>query len=178
MSKVGIFVDGANIYYGLRGRRIDYKHFLDWLSKGRQVAEASYFNAWRKDDQSMQTFFAHVKKAGFNTYIKATTKNSATGKWKQAGIDVYLAVKAMRFSNNFDTIVLVSGDYDYMPLIDEMIRWKKKIEVVSFEYAMHPIYNRWTVRSMDEYVATYATGDVKKEKDKNFSSHYKDELKE
>lgn len=177
MERVGVFIDGANIYYGLKGKRIDYKHFLSWLAEDRQVTEASYFNAWRKDDHAMQEFFAHIRKAGINTYVKATTKNSITGKWKQAGIDVYLAVKAMRFSNNFDTIILVSGDYDYMPLIDEMRRWGKNIEIVSFDYALHPIYKRWRVRLMDEYVARHATAAQPPRGDsKGFESHYKEEV--
>ena len=31
MSKIGIFVDGANIFYGLKGKRIDFKHFLQFM---------------------------------------------------------------------------------------------------------------------------------------------------
>ena len=151
-ERVGIFIDGANIFYGLKGRTLDFIQFKEWLAKGRIITEASYFNASQKKNSVMNAFFNHVKKAGFRTYIKQTTLNSFTKKYKQAGIDVYLAVKAMRFMDKFDTFILVSGDYDYVPLIEEMKHAGKNIEIVSFEYAMHPIYERFNYRFVDDYL--------------------------
>ena len=154
-DKIGIYVDGANMFYGLKGARIDYAHFLKWLAQGRNITQASYFNASQKENSKMQDFFNHVRKSGFKCYIKQTTKIQATGEWKQAGIDVFLTVKAIRWNRLWDTLVIVSGDYDYLPLIDEIKNgFGKKVEVVSFDYCMHPIYKGFTHRFIDDYMKT------------------------
>lgn len=152
MPKLGIFIDGANIFYGLKDRRMDFTDFKKWIADGREVEVACYFNASQKDREDQQAFFSHVKKSGFRVFVKRTTLNSATGEYKQAGIDVYLAVKAMKFINLFDTFILVAGDYDYTPLINEMQYKKKSIEIVSFEYCLHPIYKQFKVRYIDDYL--------------------------
>lgn len=152
-EKVGIFIDGANIFYGLKGRRIDFSNLKKWIAGDREVSVAAYFNASQKDNSTMQNFFAHVKKCGFTLFVKQTTKNSITNEWKQSGVDVYLTVKAMKHIKNYDTFVLVSGDYDYMPLVDEMKSAGKNIEIVAFKYCLHPIYKRWPVKYMDDFLA-------------------------
>lgn len=152
-EKVGIFVDGANIFYGLKGRRIDFSNLKKWIAGDRKVSVAAYFNASQKENSTMQNFFAHVKKCGFELYVKQTTKNSITNEWKQSGVDVYLTVISMDYTDKYDTFILVSGDYDYMPLVNRMKNRGKNIEIISFKYCMHPIYKRWPVKYMDDFLA-------------------------
>jgi uncharacterized LabA/DUF88 family protein len=154
VERVGIFIDGANIFYGMKGKLLDFEKFKSWLADGREATEASYFNACQKDNEEMQKFFNYVKATGFKVYVKQTTLNSVTHEYKQAGIDVYLTVKALRFNKNYDTFILVSGDYDYIPLIEELKRFNKKIEVVSFKDCLHPIYkaDSFNVRYMEDFL--------------------------
>ena len=151
MARLGIFVDGANIFYGNQGKRMDFNKFIKWIADGREIGTANYFNAGRRENSEIQKFFGYVKSCGFHLYTRTMTKNSVTKEWKQSGIDVFLAVKAMAKHKLFDTFVLVSGDYDYMPLLKQMQFYAKGIEIISYEYCLHPVYTNWRVRYIDDF---------------------------
>ena len=52
---------------------------------------------------------------------------------KKADWDVGLAVDAIRLSSSLDAIILVSGDGDYLPLVDYLQKSSgKQVEVVAF----------------------------------------------
>lgn len=153
-ERVGIYVDGANIFYGLNNQRIDFEHFRDWLAEGREIKRFGYFNSGQKHNQEVQKFFAYLRAIGVKTYVKQMTQNSVTKEYKQEGVDVYLSVKALKHADEFDTLILVSGDYDFLPLIHEMNEMNKKVEIVSFQKSMHPIYKRFRYRYMEDYLET------------------------
>lgn len=151
--KTGIFVDGENIKRSLtKGKNIDYSKLLVWLAKKRKVTEAHYFNAQdREANYDPWPFFGHVNKSGFTIHIGEITK--INGIRKQYGIDSHLSIKAARLMENYDRLILVSGDYDFLPLLKEAVSAGKSVEVVSFKDCLHPIYKElYPVRYLDEFV--------------------------
>lgn len=158
---VGIFIDGANLFHGLRewNSRIDFGDFREWLADGRKITVCDYFNAGDPDNENTQKFFKYLGNNGYKTYIRSLPKmmknKELQHKEKQSGVDVYLAVKAMLKHENFDVFIIVTGDYDFLPLISEMESLGKRVEVVSFEKSMHPIYNKFNPRFLDPFVRFY-----------------------
>ena len=165
---VGIFIDGANLFHGLRewNSRIDFGDFKDWLADGREITVCDYFNAGDPDNVNTQKFFKYLGANGYKTYIRSLPKmfknNELQHKEKHSGVDVYLAVKAMLKLDNFDIFVIVTGDYDFLPLISEMEGKGKRVEVVSFENSMHPIYNKFNPRFLDPFIRFYGKDFVDK----------------
>jgi len=51
---------------------------------------------------------------------------------EKADWDVGLAVDAIRTSSNLDVIVLVSGDSDFVPVVEYLKNHGKRVEVVAF----------------------------------------------
>lgn len=51
---------------------------------------------------------------------------------KKADWDVGLAVDAIKISSSIDTIVLVSGDGDFIPLVEYLKNQGKRVEVMAF----------------------------------------------
>lgn len=162
-ERVGIYIDGANIFYGMEGERMNFAHFTEWLAEGRKITKACYFNALKPEKiLESGSFLGHLKKAKIRTYIRKPTLIEATNQYKQEGVDVHLTVKAMKHKDSYDTFILVSGDYDYIPLIKELKAEQKNIEIVSFKNCIHPVYNNYKVRYMDDYKKEHAFKNYKK----------------
>ncbi|MCL5004579.1 MAG: NYN domain-containing protein, partial [Patescibacteria group bacterium] len=55
------------------------------------------------------------------------------GGMKKADWDVGMAVDAIRMANSLDTVILVTGDGDFIPLV-EYLKWGlgKEVEVAAF----------------------------------------------
>lgn len=151
--RVGIFVDGANILKSLNHKRFHYNDLNEWIAKGRKVTELCYFDSVMESNKDKQKFINHLKLCGYKVFIKKVTKILKTKKFKQTGVDVLLSLKALKYADNYDVFVLVSGDYDYIPLLEELKQMGKQIEVVSFKECMHPIYrDKFKSRYMDEFI--------------------------
>jgi len=152
LERVGIFVDGGNVFHPMRdkGETINYAGFMNWLHEGRRVKFAGYFNT-TVPYENKEAFYEHLKLVGFNMFLKkATLKDSG---YKQEGIDVYIAVKAMKAMAQFDTFILVSGDYDFSPLVHEMQNSGKNVEIVSWKSTMHPYYTKYTHKYIDAFLS-------------------------
>ena len=155
-ERVGIFMDGPNVYHGLKGRRIDYLDLVEHFAKGRKIVGVWYFNAYPDMDSPIQTFFKYLGHIGFHVHTRPTCRNAATNVWKQKGMDILLAVEAMKHKEEFDTFILFSGDRDFMPIVEEMVKEGKKIEIVSFAECLHNAYNVYDHSTLDKYVQEYS----------------------
>ena len=76
-------------------------------------------------------FFEALHKAGIELRIKDI--QIFPGGEKKADWDVGLAVDAIRIANMVDTIIIVSGDGDFVPLV-EYLKWGlgRNVEVAAF----------------------------------------------
>lgn len=129
-----VLIDNQNLYYPcskeIPDRLLDYRKLKDFL-----VSDRSLFRivAFVVDDgtHNSDKFFKALQKIG----IELKTKNlKIFGDGKKKGdCDVDITVEAMRDAGRVDTVVLVSGDEDFVPLVRELQRLGKKVEVVSWE---------------------------------------------
>lgn len=78
-----------------------------------------------------ESFFDAFKKAGFELRLKDI--QVYPGGMKKADWDVGLAIDAVRISPSLDTVILVTGDGDFIPLV-EYLKWGlgKRVEVAGF----------------------------------------------
>ena len=134
METVSILVDVQNVYYTTRqafGRNFDYNKFWAKATKGRRVVKAVAYAINREDEKQRQ--FQNILKAiGFEVKLKPyiqRSDGSAKGDW-----DVGIALDAMEYAEQSDTIVLVSGDGDF-DLLAHRIRTKhnSSVEVYGVE---------------------------------------------
>ena len=135
MNKVSILVDVQNVYYTTKqafGRNFDYNKFWAIATNNREVVNAVAYAIDRGDPQQRQ--FQNILRAiGFEVKLKPfiqRSDGSAKGDW-----DVGIALDAMEYAEQSDTIVLVSGDGDFDLLVDR-IRAKKESSVEVYGVAM------------------------------------------
>jgi len=132
-QRVGVFIDVQNLYYSaknLHGKKVDFGNIVKEAVAGRKLIRAIAYVV-RTESKEEQPFF----EALYNLGIETREKNLQvfnTG-FKKADWDVGLTVDAIRLAPSLDAIVLVSGDGDYLPLVEYLQKSSgKQVEVVAF----------------------------------------------
>jgi len=132
-QRVGVFVDIQNMYYSARfvyNAHVNFKSILQDAVQGRTLVRALAY-CIRTEDLSKEKFFDALDNMGFE--VKAKDLQIFYGGAKKGDWDVGIAMDAIELAPRLDTIVLVSGDGDFVPLIEHLKRALGcRVEVVAF----------------------------------------------
>lgn len=157
-ERVGVFIDGANLYATSRALAfdIDYRRLLEYFREEAHLVRALYYTALA-DDQEYSSIRPLVDWLGYNGYSMVTkpTKEftDASGRRKIKGnMDIELTVDAMRLSSNLDHIVLVTGDGDFRYLVAALQETGRRVSVVSTMESQPPMIADELRRQADQFV--------------------------
>ncbi len=132
-QRVGVFIDVQNMYYSAKNlfsAKVNFGNILTEAVAGRKLIRAIAYVV-RTESKEEQPFFDALNSLGIET--KERPLQIFWGGEKKADWDVGLTVDAIRLSNSLDAIVLVSGDGDFLPLLEYLkINQGKQIEVMAF----------------------------------------------
>ena len=133
-QRVGVFVDVANMYHSAKNlyndARVNFKEILKTAVGGRQLIRAIAYVVQSKSAEEV-SFFEALDKQGFE--VKMKDLQIFIGGAKKADWDVGLAVDAIKLADKLDTVILVSGDGDYIPLVKYLQENKGcQVEVIAF----------------------------------------------
>jgi len=137
-ERVGVFVDVANLLYSARTQRltIDFGKLLDFLRGNRRLVRAHAYCPTSPQPGDDQMFLQAVKGLGY----RITTKNYKTfsSGAKKADLDLDLCMDVVRLVDGsaVDCVVLVSGDSDFMPMLDYCSDHGVRVEVAAFDESM------------------------------------------
>lgn len=133
-QRVAIFIDVQNLYHSARSiydSRVNFKNLLEDAIAGRQLIRAFAYVISTKTGEE-KPFFEALASLGIE--IREKPLQEFFGGAKKADWDVGLAIDAVRIAPGIDTIIICSGDGDFIPLVDYLkINQGKRVEVVSFE---------------------------------------------
>jgi len=132
-QRIGIFVDVQNIFYSAKNifhSKINFKKLLEMIVGERKLIRAIAYIVKHTDiDQS--GFIDALTRLGYEIKTKelrVRLDGTAKGDW-----DMGIAIDSIAIAEKVDTVVLVSGDGDFVPLV-EMLKAKGcRVEVVAFE---------------------------------------------
>jgi uncharacterized LabA/DUF88 family protein len=131
-QRVGIFVDVQNMFYSakhLYQAKINYRRLLDDLTAGRQLVRAVAYLV-TKPEVDQTAFVDALTRLGYEIkikYLKIRPDGSAKGDWAME-----MSLDIMSMAPRLDTVVLVTGDGDYVPLIERLKVLGVRTEVVGF----------------------------------------------
>ena len=131
-QRVAVFIDAQNLYHSARslfGGRVNFKTLLQTAVGGRQLIRAFGYVIRTKTGEE-KPFFEALTKLGIETREKDLQE--FFGGAKKADWDVGLSVDAIRTSVIVDTIVIVSGDGDFIPLVEYLKNQGRRVEVMAF----------------------------------------------
>ncbi|HPH78925.1 MAG TPA: NYN domain-containing protein [bacterium] len=132
-QRVSVFVDVQNMYHSAKNlyeARVNYEAILSQALRGRNLIRALAYVVESGADVE-KGFFDALKKAGYE--IKSKDLQIFAGGQKKADWDVGLAIDMIKMSPKVDCCVLVSGDGDYVPLIEYLQFLGLRVEVLSFK---------------------------------------------
>ncbi|MFA6515083.1 MAG: NYN domain-containing protein [Candidatus Paceibacterota bacterium] len=122
------FIDGQNLHLGTtlsdNSWKVNLFKFKVYLEKKYRVKEAYYFLGYVQEVN--QEIYSEIQKAGFILVFKQ--HNPAMLGKKKGNVDtdiVFEIMKKIYRKNDFNKIVLVSGDGDYKLLVDFLIEENK-----------------------------------------------------
>lgn len=130
-QRVGVFIDAQNLYHSARHlykKRVNFGEVLKVAVSGRKLVRAVAYVITTESGEE-KNFFEALTKLGIETKTK-DLQIFHTGT-KKADWDVGLTVDAIKMANRLDTIVIVSGDGDFIPLV-EYLQTMTQVEVISF----------------------------------------------
>jgi len=131
-QRVGVFIDTQNLYHSakhLYKARVNFGKVLEEAVGGRKIARAlAYVISTEAGDEN--AFFDALTKMGIETKVK-DLQVFADGA-KKADWDVGLAIDAVKLAPKLDTVILATGDGDFVPLIEYLENAGIQVEVISF----------------------------------------------
>lgn len=133
-QRVGIFVDVQNIYHSAKNlyqARVNFGEMIKQLTAGRKVIRAVAYVVKSETALGEHSFFEALKKSGLELRSKDLQIN-ADGS-KKADWDVGLAVDAIRIADSLDAVIIVTGDGDFIPLVN-YLKWGigRQVEIAGF----------------------------------------------
>ncbi|MFH1538359.1 MAG: NYN domain-containing protein [bacterium] len=131
-QRVGVFVDVQNLFYSAKyqyNSKVDFSKLLKIAAGDRRLIRAIAYIVQTKDiDQS--SFLNILHQIGFEIKSKDLIQRpdgTAKGDW-----DMGIAIDTIQMVDRLDVVVLVSGDGDFVDLINMLKARGAIAEVVSF----------------------------------------------
>lgn len=131
-QRVAVLIDVQNLYHSAKNiyrSRVNFREILKSAVAGRNLIRAFAYVVRTKTGEE-KAFFEALTKLGIETRVRDLQE--FFGGIKKADWDVGITVDAIRISPSVDTIVLASGDGDFLQLIDYLKNQGKRVEVIAF----------------------------------------------
>ncbi|PIV10338.1 MAG: hypothetical protein COS49_01055 [Candidatus Portnoybacteria bacterium CG03_land_8_20_14_0_80_41_10] len=131
-QRVAVLIDAQNMYHSARNiyrARVNFKEILNTAVSGRKLVRAVAY-VIKTESGEEKSFFEALIKAGIETKVKDL--QIFYGGLKKADWDVGLTVDAVKLSTQLDAIVLVTGDGDFIPLVEYLKAQGRQVEVIAF----------------------------------------------
>ena len=131
-QRVVVLIDTQNLYYSAKNlyqHKVDFGQVLKLAVGARKLIRAFAYVIQTKTGEE-QPFFEALMELGIETRIKELQE--FYGGAKKGDWDVGIVIDAIRASASADVIVLVSGDGDFIPLVEYLKNQGKRVEVLAF----------------------------------------------
>lgn len=153
-GKTLALIDAANIIYANKYLNwpLDHQKLIKYLQERYNTQKVIYYAGLEKGDSKKEDFYQKIKSFGFEVKIKPVAIYKGKFYWKsfecplckkriskkfqsppkkKANCDVDLAVDAVKFSSQYKTLLLFSGDNDFSSIVDYLKEKRKKTIVFS-----------------------------------------------
>jgi uncharacterized LabA/DUF88 family protein len=125
------FIDGQNLHLGTiqKNWKISHNKFRTYLRDKYLVKDAYYFLGYVSESE--QELYSRLQKAGFVVIFKEYSSLHKTGKKGNVDTDIVFEImKNLIENNDFNKIVLVSGDGDYKKLTEYLISKERFLKIL------------------------------------------------
>jgi uncharacterized LabA/DUF88 family protein len=165
------FIDSQNLNLGTQrmGWKMDWRKFRDYLRKEYNVSHAYMFIGYMQENVQL---YEYMHELGFLVVLKPTVDVAAAdGKDKEkpavkGNVDADLVLYAMKELPHYQQAILVSGDGDFLGLVEYLEQQKKLAHILTpnWQYSsLFKPFEQYIVR-LDQLRRQLAYHDRKKKK--------------
>jgi len=126
-------MDVQNMYHSAKNiyqARVNFREILKTAVAGRKLIRAIAYVVTTETGEE-KAFLEALTKSGIE--VKSKDLQIFPGGMKKADWDVGMAVDAIKLNEKLDCVVLVTGDGDFVPLIEYLQASGQQVEVIAFE---------------------------------------------
>jgi uncharacterized LabA/DUF88 family protein len=130
LEKAALFIDMSNLFYAAKKMniRIDYRRLRDYLSEGKILLRAFAYAGIDPQNPEPPAHLTWMKRNGYKVVTKPVRRyEDGTVK---ANLDIELAIDMLTIAEHVDCIILVSGDGDFVRLVEAVQFKGVRVEVV------------------------------------------------
>ncbi len=131
-QRVAIFIDTQNLYHSAKNiyrSKVNFDAVVKRTLAGRELVRAISYVVTTETGEE-QSFFEALGKIGIE--VKTKDLQIFYGGAKKADWDVGMAIDAIKLSPKVDTIVLATGDGDFVPLVEYVRSQGCQVECIAF----------------------------------------------
>ncbi|PIR69572.1 MAG: hypothetical protein COU47_02345 [Candidatus Niyogibacteria bacterium CG10_big_fil_rev_8_21_14_0_10_46_36] len=131
-QRVAILIDVQNLYHSARSlynKRVNFNEVVKAARAGRQLVRAVAYVVTTKMGTE-KAFLGALEKMGIE--MRERQLQEFYGGAKKGNWDVGIVVDAIRFSEVVDVIIIVSGDGDFVSLVEYLKNKGRQVEVIAF----------------------------------------------
>lgn len=130
--RVGVFIDVQNMYYSARNlfnKKVNFPSIVKQTVGDAQLIRAVAYSISTKTGEET-SFFEALEKNGIEVATKELLEYESGA--KKGDWDVGITIDIVRMVDMLDVIVLVSGDGDFLPLVDYVRSRGRILHLASF----------------------------------------------
>jgi len=132
-QRVAVLMDIQNMYHSAKNiynSKVNFKEVLKTAVSGRKLIRALAY-VIKTESGEEKGFFEALTRIGIETKVKDL--QIFPGGLKKGDWDVGMAIDAVKYSSFLDSIILVTGDGDFVPLVEYIKNSKpSEVEIVAF----------------------------------------------
>jgi len=131
-QRVAVLIDVQNMYHSaknLYGSRVNFGEVLKAAVASRKLVRAIGY-VIKTETPEEKSFFEALTNLGIETRVKDL--QVFPGGMKKGDWDVGLAVDAVKLAPQLDVLVLVTGDGDFIPLVEYLKNQGRQVELMAF----------------------------------------------
>jgi uncharacterized LabA/DUF88 family protein len=131
-QRITVLIDVQNLYHSAKNlykSKVNFGEILKTAVDGRKLIRAFGYVISTKTGEE-KPFFEALTKLGIETRVKELQE--FYGGMKKADWDVGISIDAVKTAQSVDVVSLVSGDGDFIPLVEYLKNQGKRVEVIAF----------------------------------------------
>lgn len=142
IPETAVFIDGDWLHFTARRLRqeIDYTNLWEILHEyfGNE-APIYFFGSWDSQNKEQTEFLVSLRDLGYLVEVTKIKKRKKVITVK--GLDVRLAVRAATLQSETKTVVIITGDSDFIPLVEILKEQGKNIVISTLPASSHSLVN-------------------------------------
>lgn len=139
MKRVGAFIDVQNIYMTTRQvfqRKINFRALRDYLVGQGDVVTLCAFTCYDPENRGQIDFINFLALSGYRVVSKPIRRIGEN--MVKANMDLEMAMEVLNQAPHLDEIILVTGDGDFVPLVNQLCLMGKVVKVIGPDQVTSP----------------------------------------